>query len=311
LSNFAITPVPGSYTIDKAPTVTIVTFEVGPYVYRGTAFTATANVTGAGGLNQPVTPVNYSGDCLNVTVVNGCVASATYAESANYLSSTDSKSITITKKPLTVTASSHTIPYASPIPVITPSYAVFAPGDGPSSLNTPPTCTTTYVVGSPVGSYPTTCTGGSDDNYSFSSYVPGNVTVTTIYCFNGFLSPIGGSVEGGNGGTYTDPVRAFKLNSTIPIKFTLYATGCTGTPITTGVHTLQMIKYTTAVDSDAAIDATPTDAATTGNQFRLTGTEWHFNLDTKRTPGITAGTWLVRATLQDGSVKTVWISIKK
>ena len=33
---------------------------------------------------------------------------------------------------------------------------------------------------------------------------------------------------------------------------------------------------------------TPTDAATTGNQFRLTGTDWHFNLDTKKTPNLSA-----------------------
>jgi len=61
--------------------------------------------------------------------------------------------------------------------------------------------------------------------------------------------------------------------------------------------------------ADLPIDATPTDAATTGNQFRLTGTEWHFNLSTKG--GFKAGTWLLKATLQDGSVKTVWISVKK
>jgi hypothetical protein len=153
--------------------------------------------------------------------------------------------------------------------------------------------------------------GNGGLNYSYT-FVPVNTgVITTIYCFNGFLSPIGGSVESGNGGTYTDPVRSFKLNSTIPIKFALYSLGCSGTPITTGVHTLMMTKYTSAVDSDPAIDATPTDAATTGNQFRLTGTEWHYNLDTKRTPGITAGTWLVKATLLDGSTKTVWISIKK
>ena len=53
----------------------------------------------------------------------------------------------------------------------------------------------------------------------------------------------------------------------------------------------------------------PTDAATTGNKFRLTGTEWHFNLSTKG--GFTTGTWLLKATLQDGSVKTVWVTIKK
>jgi hypothetical protein len=72
---------------------------------------------------------------------------------------------------------------------------------------------------------------------------------------------------------------------------------------------LQAAYYSSDVDSEPAIDATPTDAATTGNQFRLTGTEWHFNLSTKG--GFKAGTWLLTATLQDGSTKTVWISIKK
>ena len=111
-------------------------------------------------------------------------------------------------------------------------------------------------------------------------------------------------MESGNGGTFAEPVRSFKLNSTIPIKFTLFAGGCGGSPIVTGIYALQMIKYANAVDSEPAIDATPTDAATTGNQFRLSDTEWVYNMDTKRTPGISSGTWLVRATLFDGSVKT-------
>ncbi|HEX2931005.1 MAG TPA: hypothetical protein VHV54_14885 [Candidatus Binatia bacterium] len=40
----------------------------------------------------------------------------------------------------------------------------------------------------------------------------------------------------------------------------------------------------------------------------MTGTEWHFNLSTK---GLTAGTWLLKVTLVDGSQYTVWISLKK
>ena len=57
------------------------------------------------------------------------------------------------------------------------------------------------------------------------------------------------------------------------------------------------------------IGATPTDAATTGNQFRLTGAasgNWHFNLNT--TP-LSVGTWKLVATLSDGSVHEVWITI--
>src|SRR5205807_234171 len=43
--------------IDKASSTTVLTFETGPYVYRSSAFTATAQVTGVGGLNQSVTAV--------------------------------------------------------------------------------------------------------------------------------------------------------------------------------------------------------------------------------------------------------------
>lgn len=126
--------------------------------------------------------------------------------------------------------------------------------------------------------------------------------------FSGFLPPIGGSVETGNGGSYANPVKAFKLNSTIPVKMILSSDGV---PVSTGVHTLQLIKYSDETHSLPPIDATPTDAATTGNQFRLTSAstgEWHFNLKTK--DGFSKGTWLLVATLSDGSQGTVWITLK-
>src|SRR5207237_1916458 len=91
-----------SITITKAGSMTVVTFETGPYVYRGTAFTATAVVTGVGGLNSPVAVV-YSGDCTNVTGANGCTAAATFGGDGNHLGSIDSKSITITKASSTTT----------------------------------------------------------------------------------------------------------------------------------------------------------------------------------------------------------------
>lgn len=75
------------------PTTTTVTFEPGPYVYRGTPFTATAVATGTG-LNQPLA-VTYSGNCTIPTTTNGCTASAAFAGSATHLPSSDSRSITI------------------------------------------------------------------------------------------------------------------------------------------------------------------------------------------------------------------------
>jgi hypothetical protein len=124
--------------------------------------------------------------------------------------------------------------------------------------------------------------------------------------FAGFHEPIGGADS--TGGTYNDPVRAFKLKSTVPVKMTL--TSCDGQPLTTGVHTIQVIKFSNATTSDPPIDATPTDAATTGNEFRLTDSatgEWHFNLSTK---SLTMGVWQIKATLSDGSMHTAFIELK-
>ena len=77
------------------------------------------------------------------------------------------------------------------------------------------------------------------------------------------------------------------------------------------LRSLQAIKYSNATTSDAPIDATPTDSATDGNQFRLTGSEWHFNLSTKGLGNTGQGTWLLKATLFDGSTYSVWVAVKK
>jgi hypothetical protein len=125
--------------------------------------------------------------------------------------------------------------------------------------------------------------------------------------FSGFHAPIGGADA--TGGSVADPVRAFKLKSTVPVKMTL---SCGGVPVTNGVHTIQVIKFSSATTSDPPTDATPTDAATPGNQFRLTepGTgEWHFNLDTRAT-NMTKGIWQVKVTLADSSVHTAFIELK-
>ena len=75
------------------------------------------------------------------------------------------------------------------------------------------------------------------------------------------------------------------------------------------MHTLELAKWTSSTTSDPAIDATPTDAATTGNQFRAVDDEWHFNLDTK-VARLTKGIWKATAHLADGTAHTVWVELK-
>jgi len=313
LTNFTVTPINGSYDITKKSLVVTPNPQTITYGAADPTFTfgysGFISGEGAGNLTTQAS-CSVPGSSPHSAAVSPYTISCTAGTAANYsFNVTATALFTVNKAALTITASSPVIIFGSPVPAIAPGYSGFVLGETAASLTTQPTCSTTYTVGSLVGSYPSSCTGAVSGNYTFS-YVGGNVTVTTACSvFNGFLPPIGGSVETGNGGTFTSPVRTFKLKSTIPIKF---SATCFGVPLTTGTQTLQVFKQSgSAASFDTPIDATPTDAATTGNQFRLTDTEWHFNLDTKTTPGMSEGIWVLRATLFDGSTYTVWISIKK
>jgi len=89
----------GDFVIGKAATTTVVTITGAPFTYTGSPIEpATVSVTGPGGLN--LTPAaNYT----NNTDAGTATASYTYAETANYLGSSDSKGFTIDKAIATVT----------------------------------------------------------------------------------------------------------------------------------------------------------------------------------------------------------------
>jgi hypothetical protein len=88
---------------------------------------------------------------------------------------------------LTITANNTTMRYGSVVPPLTFSYN---PGN-PLGLTTPPTCTTTATSTSPVGTYPITCAGAVDANYTIT-YVAGTVSITpaplTIWASNGAMT---------------------------------------------------------------------------------------------------------------------------
>src|SRR5262249_13961916 len=99
-------------------------------VYRGTPFIAVAKVLGPGGVVIDTPAVNYgTSDCAHVTVQNGCTATASYATGGNYLGSTGSASITITKKYASVTPAANSKFVDDPDPVLTGSTSGFLAGD--------------------------------------------------------------------------------------------------------------------------------------------------------------------------------------
>jgi hypothetical protein len=277
--------------------------------YDGAAHTAGYTLTGVNGESG----ATVGTVTLNTTHTNaGTYASDTWSftGAGNY---NDIAATTITDKIQKVNATVVVTPYNVPWDgnPHTATYSIAGVnGEIGGTVGTVNVSNTTHTL---VGTYALdswSFTGTANYNNIGSTTITDKIT--TGYCFNGFLSPIGGSEQTGNGGSFADPVRAFKLGSTIPVKFIINALngGACGAAVTTGIHTLRATFYSSSVDSEPAIDATPTDAATTGNQFRLTSPEWHFNLSTKG-GGFKAGTWLLEATLQDGSTKSVWISIKK
>ncbi len=72
---------------------------------------------------------------------------------------------------VTVTAEDQAIAYGAALPDLT-----WTADDPDATWMTEPTCTTTAVVGSPVGTYPITCTGAVADGYTVA-YVGGTLTI--------------------------------------------------------------------------------------------------------------------------------------
>ena len=163
---------------------------VGGTVSVGTAvltITATSTTMTYGGPVPEVTPT-YS-TVASLATPPACSTTATLTSTVGTYPATCSGAVapdyaigyapgtvTVTPATLTVTASSASFTQGGAVPAITPSYAGFVAGDSAVSLTTAPTCSTNVTSSSPPGTYPSTCSGGSEPNYAIS-YVAGTLTV--------------------------------------------------------------------------------------------------------------------------------------
>lgn len=148
--------------------------------YRSTATLSSSGSSGTGTISYSVTvgTCTILGTTITATGSSGnCSVTATIAADSRYAAAT-SASITIglSKAPLTVTASSHSITYGSTVPTISASYVGLLNSET-SSVVTGQSCTTTYTNTSGFGTTPTTsCSGGVATNYAIS-YVAGSITI--------------------------------------------------------------------------------------------------------------------------------------
>ncbi len=175
--NYDVSYVDGTVTV--GPAAVTVTASSGSFTYGSTPPAVTPTVTG---LVDGETPAVLGSGLTCATTATAASPVAAYPSScsgavdADYQISYVDGVVQEVAAPLVVAASSGTMTYGSTPPTITPTYSGFVDGDGPGVLNSVPSCSTTATSSSPVGTYPSTCAGGSDPDYALS-YVPGSVVV--------------------------------------------------------------------------------------------------------------------------------------
>jgi hypothetical protein len=196
---------------------------------------AAAPISGCG--TQSLTQV--SGSTYSATCTTTPISAETHAITASYsgdssypgATGTLAGGQTVNPVPLTVTASSGSMTYGQAPPTVNPLYTGFVNGDGPGSLGQAPACSTNATSSSPVGTYPSDCTGAADPNYVIS-YAGGVVTVTQAATALTYTGPP--SVAHGASftptATLSSPASACQASQ--PLSFTLNANPKTGTPET-------------------------------------------------------------------------------
>jgi hypothetical protein len=136
--------------------------------------------------------------------------------------------------------------------------------------------------------------GGAD-----SDTCGGNANAQIVYNFSGFFPPLSGQIN-----------CKVKQGSGIPVKFAV--TDCSGNPITTGNHTIDVVYVSGIVPSG---DPTVDDAGMSGDNginFRYdpTGMQWIFNLKTNSSYAV-GNTYKIIATLDDETTHEAYIAIKR
>ena len=178
--NYAITYVDGAVTINPASGLTV-TAPASTSITYGSALPAFAP-TYSGFVNGDTaaslsTPATCTTTATSSSPAGSYPVTCSGAVDANYTTATyTAGTLTIKPAALSVSGPSASFTYGGTLPSLTPSYSGFANGDTAASLSTPATCTTTATSNSPAGSYPVTCTGATDPNYTIT-YATGSLTI--------------------------------------------------------------------------------------------------------------------------------------
>jgi Bacterial Ig-like domain (group 3)/MBG domain (YGX type) len=257
----------------------------------GQANPSLKNVTYNGFVNSDG-PASLSGTLNCTTTATQASPVGTYPiicsslTSENYVITFAPGTLTITPAVVTI-AANNTIKVLNALnPALTWTASGFVNGDTTSVLTANPTCSTTALINSPVGSYPITCAGASATNYTFS-YGAAKLKVQ-------YAAAIGHVIQ--------TPINAdgssvFNQGRTIPAKFSVYdANGVSvGTPgVVSSFFLTGIVSGTTTTTMEDIVDTNNPDTS-----FRWDGQEWIFNIATANLSG--GSTYIYTITLNDGS----------
>jgi hypothetical protein len=200
---------------------------------------------------------------------------------------------------LKITADNKVMLLHGTVPALTVSYSGFVNGDTASVLTSKPSCSTTATSGSPAGSYPITCSGAVDTNYTISY---GAAAVAIYYKWSGFSKPINDPAAGAT------TMSVFKAGSTVPAKFQLKdvngAIVQAGSLPTFSVSPLQPCTVS-AVNQTAS-----TTTASTGTTFRWDSTDQQYTYSYKSPSNAAGMCQFIQATLDDGTTQKVLVGYR-
>lgn len=151
----------------------------------------------------------------------------------------------------------------------------------------------------PLGETTVTCSATD----AAGNYAEGSFKVKVTYAWTGLLQPI----NGGSTSDVADDDSAFKLGSTVPLKFQLKDGSAS---ISDAAAKISVAKVSNNVVGDYE-ETTSTSSADTGNTFRYDATDkqYIYNLSTKGT-NWTTGTYELKIDLGDGTTNKVRFSLK-
>lgn len=272
-----------TFNIARAPTLTTVTCANATYTSLPITTTCSARVTGAAGLDAPITTITYHN---NVSSGNA-TGVAQYAGTQNQLPSFGVGTFFIAPLPLTATAGTATIEFGAPAPVIPCAVTGALPGDAGSV-----TCQASgaYTV---AGTFPVVPQVTPTPNYTVTK-VNGSLTVhpfTQVGCFE---TPLQGSL----------PPTSAGLAAGSPVSIVCTLQNSVGAPVSTGRGDIEVRAAGSSPAPGADPSAFPLVFAAT-NVFA--GTPGGEHLYALSTSGFSAGAYYhVTVRWSDGTTTTGW-----